>query len=70
MCTFDLSHLDYTVPSSDLLNDISAGLLDRAGNPIPLKDIQIKGRIIDFVAEVKCFWFFLEVSQNSSKLYF
>ncbi|XP_058041921.1 protein mono-ADP-ribosyltransferase PARP4 isoform X1 [Ahaetulla prasina] len=46
---------DYTVPSSDLLNDISAGLLDRAGNPIPLKDIQIKGRIIDFVAEVVVF---------------
>ncbi|XP_032075718.1 protein mono-ADP-ribosyltransferase PARP4 isoform X2 [Thamnophis elegans] len=46
---------DYTVPSHDLLNDISAGLLDRAGNPIPLKDIQIKGRIIDFVAEVVVF---------------
>ncbi|XP_026564599.1 poly [ADP-ribose] polymerase 4 isoform X2 [Pseudonaja textilis] len=46
---------DYTLPSHDLLNDISAGLLDRAGNPIPLKDIQIKGRIIDFVAEVVVF---------------
>uniref|UniRef100_A0A670Y543 Uncharacterized protein n=1 Tax=Pseudonaja textilis TaxID=8673 RepID=A0A670Y543_PSETE len=53
--TFDLSCLDYTLPSHDLLNDISAGLLDRAGNPIPLKDIQIKGRIIDFVAEVVVF---------------
>ncbi|XP_063161870.1 protein mono-ADP-ribosyltransferase PARP4 [Candoia aspera] len=46
---------DYTVPSHGLLNDISAGLLDRAGNPIPLKDIRIKGRIIDFVAEVVVF---------------
>ncbi|KAL7983330.1 hypothetical protein Chor_000206 [Crotalus horridus] len=46
---------DYTVPSCDLLNDISAGLLDRAGNRIPLKDIQIKGRIIDFIAEVVVF---------------
>uniref|UniRef100_A0A8C5RSJ3 Poly [ADP-ribose] polymerase n=1 Tax=Laticauda laticaudata TaxID=8630 RepID=A0A8C5RSJ3_LATLA len=55
VCTFDLSCLDYTLLSHDLLNDISAGLLDRAGNPIPLKDIQIKGRIIDFVAEIVVF---------------
>ncbi|XP_015745662.2 poly [ADP-ribose] polymerase 4 [Python bivittatus] len=46
---------DYSIPSRDLLNDISAGLMDRAGNPIPLKDIRIKGRIIDFVAEVVVF---------------
>ncbi|XP_070605865.1 protein mono-ADP-ribosyltransferase PARP4 isoform X1 [Erythrolamprus reginae] len=46
---------DYTVPTANLLNDISPGLLDRGGNPIPLKDIEIKGRIIDFVAEVVLF---------------
>ncbi|XP_072849781.2 protein mono-ADP-ribosyltransferase PARP4 isoform X1 [Pogona vitticeps] len=46
---------DYKMPSQDLLNNITAGLLDESGNPIPLKDIHIKGRIIDFVAEVVVF---------------
>ena len=49
---FNISYLDYKMPSQDLLNNITAGLLDESGNPIPLKDIHIKGRIIDFVAEV------------------
>lgn len=35
-----------------MLDDITAGLLDRSGNPIPLKDVHIKGRILDFVAQV------------------
>ncbi|KAJ7320166.1 hypothetical protein JRQ81_019677 [Phrynocephalus forsythii] len=42
---------DYKMPSQD----ITAGLLDKSGNPVPLKDIYIKGRIIDFVAEVVVF---------------
>ncbi|XP_053163691.1 protein mono-ADP-ribosyltransferase PARP4 isoform X4 [Hemicordylus capensis] len=43
------------IPSKNLLSDITAGLLDKSGNPIPLKDVHIKGRIIDFVAEVVVF---------------
>ncbi|XP_062983799.1 protein mono-ADP-ribosyltransferase PARP4 [Elgaria multicarinata webbii] len=46
---------DCKMPSQDLLNDITAGLLDRSGNPVPLKDVHIKGRILDFVAEVVVF---------------
>ncbi|XP_061484594.1 protein mono-ADP-ribosyltransferase PARP4 isoform X2 [Rhineura floridana] len=46
---------DYKMPSKNLLNDVTAGLLDRSGNQVPLKDVHIKGRIIDFVAEVVVF---------------
>nr|XP_056714863.1 protein mono-ADP-ribosyltransferase PARP4 [Euleptes europaea] len=46
---------DYKLPHKNMLNDITAGLLDRSGNPIPLKDVQIKGRLIDFVAQVVVF---------------
>ncbi|XP_066476989.1 protein mono-ADP-ribosyltransferase PARP4 [Tiliqua scincoides] len=46
---------DYEIPSRKLLNDITPGLLDRSGNPIPLRDVHIKGRVIDFVAEVVVF---------------
>ncbi|KAH0625127.1 hypothetical protein JD844_033266 [Phrynosoma platyrhinos] len=42
---------DYEMPSQNPLDNITAGLLDRSGNQIPLKDVHIKGRIIDFVAQ-------------------
>ncbi|XP_015284983.1 PREDICTED: poly [ADP-ribose] polymerase 4 [Gekko japonicus] len=46
---------DYEMPRQNMLNNIAAGLLDRSGNPIPLKEVHIKGRIIDFVAQVVVF---------------
>ncbi|XP_034971015.1 protein mono-ADP-ribosyltransferase PARP4 isoform X2 [Zootoca vivipara] len=53
---------DYKMPSKNLLNNVTAGLLDRSGNPIPLKDLHIKGCIVDFVAEVVVF----QVYENQS----
>ncbi|XP_033002167.1 protein mono-ADP-ribosyltransferase PARP4 [Lacerta agilis] len=53
---------DYKMPSKNLLNNVTAGLLDRSGNPIPLKGLHIKGRIVDFVAEVVLF----QVYENQS----
>ncbi|CAI5773211.1 protein mono-ADP-ribosyltransferase PARP4 [Podarcis lilfordi] len=53
---------DYQMPSKNLLNNVTAGLLDRSGNPIPLKGLHIKGRIVDFVAEVVVF----QVYENQS----
>uniref|UniRef100_A0A670HY83 Poly [ADP-ribose] polymerase n=1 Tax=Podarcis muralis TaxID=64176 RepID=A0A670HY83_PODMU len=49
-------------PHKNLLNNVTAGLLDRSGNPIPLKGLHIKGRIVDFVAEVVVF----QVYENQS----
>ncbi|XP_077197749.1 protein mono-ADP-ribosyltransferase PARP4 isoform X2 [Paroedura picta] len=46
---------DFEIPDKNILDDMAAGLLDRSGNPIPLKDVHIKGRIIDFAAEVIVF---------------
>ncbi|XP_060091291.1 protein mono-ADP-ribosyltransferase PARP4 [Heteronotia binoei] len=55
---------DYKIPSQKMLDDIAAGLLDRSGNPIPLKDVHIKGRIIDFVAQVVVFQTYENTSDN------
>ncbi|KAL8191012.1 UNVERIFIED_CONTAM: hypothetical protein K2H54_066666 [Gekko kuhli] len=46
---------DYEMPRQNMLDNLAAGLLDRSGNPIPLKEVHIKGRIIDFVAQVVVF---------------
>uniref|UniRef100_A0A8C8SAU3 Poly [ADP-ribose] polymerase n=1 Tax=Pelusios castaneus TaxID=367368 RepID=A0A8C8SAU3_9SAUR len=43
---------DYALPDVNLLNHIKIGLQDTSGNPVPLEDIHIKGRIIDFIAQV------------------
>ncbi|XP_054829757.1 protein mono-ADP-ribosyltransferase PARP4 [Eublepharis macularius] len=56
---------DYEIPSKNMLNDTPAGLLDRSGNPIPLQDIHIKGRIIDFVAQVVVFQTYENTSDSS-----
>uniref|UniRef100_A0A8D2KV15 Poly [ADP-ribose] polymerase n=1 Tax=Varanus komodoensis TaxID=61221 RepID=A0A8D2KV15_VARKO len=47
--------LEHQPQPEALLDDITAGLQDKSGNPVPLKDILIKGRIIDFIAEVVVF---------------
>uniref|UniRef100_A0A8C8SAS2 Poly [ADP-ribose] polymerase n=1 Tax=Pelusios castaneus TaxID=367368 RepID=A0A8C8SAS2_9SAUR len=44
--------LNYALPDVNLLNHIKIGLQDTSGNPVPLEDIHIKGRIIDFIAQV------------------
>ncbi|KAM9169492.1 protein mono-ADP-ribosyltransferase PARP4 isoform 2-T2 [Pangshura tecta] len=46
---------DYALPSVNLLNHVKTGLQDTSGNPVPLEDIHIKGRIIDFIAQIVVF---------------
>uniref|UniRef100_A0A8C0JCS0 Poly [ADP-ribose] polymerase n=1 Tax=Chelonoidis abingdonii TaxID=106734 RepID=A0A8C0JCS0_CHEAB len=44
---------DYALPSINFLNHVKTGLQDTSGNPVPLEDIHIKGRIMDFIAQVQ-----------------
>ncbi|XP_030058252.1 protein mono-ADP-ribosyltransferase PARP4 [Microcaecilia unicolor] len=44
------------------LHKIKAGLLDTSGNSIPLKDIHIKGRIMDLIAQVVVFQTYTNLS--------
>ncbi|XP_037655823.1 protein mono-ADP-ribosyltransferase PARP4 [Choloepus didactylus] len=46
---------DYQLPDSKSFSNIKAGLQDTSGNSVPLEDVHIKGRIIDFVAQVIVF---------------
>uniref|UniRef100_F6YT84 Poly [ADP-ribose] polymerase n=1 Tax=Monodelphis domestica TaxID=13616 RepID=F6YT84_MONDO len=46
---------DYTLPDTDPFINIKAGLQDVSGIPIPLEEIHIKGRIMDFVAQIIVF---------------
>ncbi|XP_077014881.1 protein mono-ADP-ribosyltransferase PARP4 [Tamandua tetradactyla] len=46
---------DYQLPDSKSFGNIKAGLQDTTGNSVPLEDVHIKGRIIDFVAQVIVF---------------
>ncbi|EPY87114.1 hypothetical protein CB1_000273065 [Camelus ferus] len=46
---------DHQLPDSKPLPDVQAGLQDPAGNVVPLEDVHIKGKIIDFVAQVVVF---------------
>ncbi|NXX90925.1 PARP4 polymerase, partial [Centropus bengalensis] len=50
-----LQYESFALPDSDLSNHIKTGLQDRLGNPVPLEGVYIKGRIIDFVAQVVMF---------------
>uniref|UniRef100_A0A5F8GNA0 Poly [ADP-ribose] polymerase n=1 Tax=Monodelphis domestica TaxID=13616 RepID=A0A5F8GNA0_MONDO len=50
-----VSSLDYTLPDTDPFINIKAGLQDVSGIPIPLEEIHIKGRIMDFVAQIIVF---------------
>uniref|UniRef100_A0A8C8YJ55 Poly [ADP-ribose] polymerase n=1 Tax=Prolemur simus TaxID=1328070 RepID=A0A8C8YJ55_PROSS len=46
---------DYQLPDTKPPSDTKAGLQDPSGNLVPLEDVHIKGRIIDFVAQVVVF---------------
>ncbi|XP_004680419.1 PREDICTED: poly [ADP-ribose] polymerase 4 [Condylura cristata] len=46
---------DYQLPDSEPESNIKAGLQDTSGNLVPLEDVHIKGKIIDFVAQVIVF---------------
>lgn len=46
---------DYQLPDTKPSSNIKAGLQDTSGNLVPLEDVHIKGRIIDFVAQVIVF---------------
>ncbi|XP_044524909.1 protein mono-ADP-ribosyltransferase PARP4 [Gracilinanus agilis] len=46
---------DYTLPDTDPFINIKAGLQDISGIPVPLEEIHIKGRIVDFIAQIIVF---------------
>ncbi|XP_053871480.1 protein mono-ADP-ribosyltransferase PARP4 isoform X2 [Malaclemys terrapin pileata] len=56
---------DYALPSVNLLNHVKTGLQDTSGNPVPLEDIHIKGRIIDFIAQIVVFQTYTNQNNNS-----
>ncbi|NXJ11809.1 PARP4 polymerase, partial [Odontophorus gujanensis] len=56
----------YELPSADISKTVKTGLQDRQGNPVPLKSVHIKARIIDFVAQVVMFQTY--TNQNSSPI--
>ncbi|XP_065253676.1 protein mono-ADP-ribosyltransferase PARP4 [Emys orbicularis] len=56
---------DYALPSVNLLNHVKTGLQDTSGNPVPLEDIHIKGRIIDFIAQIVVFQTYTNQNDNS-----
>nr|XP_008537959.1 PREDICTED: poly [ADP-ribose] polymerase 4 [Equus przewalskii] len=49
---------DYQLPDSKPFSNIKSGLQDASGNSVPLEDVHIKGKIIDFVAQVCSLWFY------------
>ncbi|XP_027733408.1 protein mono-ADP-ribosyltransferase PARP4 [Vombatus ursinus] len=46
---------DYVLPDTDPFVNIKAGLQDLSGIQIPLEEIHIKGRIMDFIAQIIVF---------------
>ncbi|XP_014646672.1 PREDICTED: poly [ADP-ribose] polymerase 4 [Ceratotherium simum simum] len=46
---------DYQLPDTKPFSNIKSGLQDTSGNSVPLEDVHIKGKIIDFVAQVIVF---------------
>ncbi|XP_074983372.1 protein mono-ADP-ribosyltransferase PARP4 isoform X6 [Caretta caretta] len=56
---------DYALPRVNLLNHVKTGLQDTSGNPVPLEDIHIKGRIIDFIAQIVVFQTYTNQNDNS-----
>ncbi|XP_075598343.1 protein mono-ADP-ribosyltransferase PARP4 isoform X1 [Balearica regulorum gibbericeps] len=61
-----LQHESYALPNANLSNPLKTGLQDRLGNPVPLEGVHIKGRIIDFVAQVVMFQTY--TNQNSKPI--
>ncbi|MBZ3872524.1 Poly [ADP-ribose] polymerase 4 [Sciurus carolinensis] len=49
---------DYQLPDTNPSSNVKAGLQDVSGNLIPLEDVHIKGRIMDFIAQVCYLWFY------------
>ncbi|XP_060049495.1 protein mono-ADP-ribosyltransferase PARP4 [Erinaceus europaeus] len=47
--------VDYQLPDAKPESSIKAGLQDTSGNSVPLEGVSIKGKIIDFVAQVIVF---------------
>ncbi|TFK09944.1 protein FAM98A [Platysternon megacephalum] len=58
-------YFNYALPSVKLLNHVKTGLQDTSGNPVPLEDIHIKGRIIDFIAQIIVFQTYTNQNDNS-----
>nr|XP_032627679.1 protein mono-ADP-ribosyltransferase PARP4 [Chelonoidis abingdonii] len=56
---------DYALPSINFLNHVKTGLQDTSGNPVPLEDIHIKGRIMDFIAQIVVFQTYTNQNDNS-----
>ncbi|XP_069859243.1 protein mono-ADP-ribosyltransferase PARP4 [Dipodomys merriami] len=54
---------DYQLPDSKHPSNGKAGLQDIAGYPVPLEEVHIKGRVIDFVAQVIVFQTYTNQSQ-------
>ncbi|XP_073899764.1 protein mono-ADP-ribosyltransferase PARP4 isoform X2 [Castor canadensis] len=48
-------HADYQLPDAKPPSNVKVGLQDASGHSVPLEDVHIKGRIIDFVAQVIVF---------------
>uniref|UniRef100_A0A8C0WD43 Poly [ADP-ribose] polymerase n=1 Tax=Castor canadensis TaxID=51338 RepID=A0A8C0WD43_CASCN len=46
---------DYQLPDAKPPSNVKVGLQDASGHSVPLEDVHIKGRIIDFVAQVIVF---------------
>ncbi|XP_029415107.1 protein mono-ADP-ribosyltransferase PARP4 [Nannospalax galili] len=46
---------DYQLPDTKPSSNVKAGLQDASGNSIPLGNVHIKGKIIDFVAQIIVF---------------
>ncbi|XP_054433436.1 protein mono-ADP-ribosyltransferase PARP4 isoform X2 [Pteronotus mesoamericanus] len=46
---------DYQLPDTKPFSSIKTGLQDSCGNSVPLEDLHVKGKIIDFVAQVTVF---------------
>nr|XP_035953034.1 protein mono-ADP-ribosyltransferase PARP4 isoform X1 [Halichoerus grypus]XP_035953035.1 protein mono-ADP-ribosyltransferase PARP4 isoform X1 [Halichoerus grypus] len=46
---------DYQLADAKPFSNIKSGLQDVSGNSVPLEDVHIKGKIIDFVAQVTVF---------------
>ncbi|XP_074072354.1 protein mono-ADP-ribosyltransferase PARP4 isoform X2 [Macrotis lagotis] len=53
---------DYALPDTDPFINIKAGLQDLSGFQIPLEEIHIKGRIIDFIAQIIVFQTYTNIS--------
>ncbi|XP_031218415.1 protein mono-ADP-ribosyltransferase PARP4 isoform X2 [Mastomys coucha] len=54
---------DFQLPDIKPLTNVKAGLQDEAANSVPLDSVHIKGRIIDFVAQVIVFQTYTNQSQ-------